>query len=121
MKITGKYAQSEDTLHSFAEGELAVTVTDPDPAAKRLKLTIERTDDNGDPVKVGDTLTYRITYENVGTQSFAVYPRESNLDGVTDPAVGEPTPRPYAGGAGWIRERPVHAPAATANSSPTTR
>lgn len=79
MKITGKYAQSEDTLHSFAEGELAVTVTEPDPAAKRLKLTIERTDDNGAPVKVGDTLTYRITYENVGTQSFAVYPRESNL------------------------------------------
>ena len=51
MKITGKYAQSEDTLHSFAEGELAVTVTEPDPAAKRLKLTIERTDDNGAPVK----------------------------------------------------------------------
>lgn len=93
MKITGKYAQSEDTLHSFAEGELAVTVTDPDPAAKRLKLTIERTDDNGAPVKVGDTLTYRITYENVGTQSFAVYPRKSNLDGVTTPqSANNPAP-----------------------------
>ena len=93
MKITGKYAQSEDTLHSFAEGELAVTVTEPDPAAKRLKLTIERTDDNGAPVKVGDTLTYRITYENVGTQSFAVYPRKSNLDGVTTPqSASNPAP-----------------------------
>lgn len=120
MKITGKYAQSEDTLHSFAEGELAVTVTEPDPAAKRLKLTIERTDDNGAPVKVGDTLTYRITYENVGTQSFAVYPRKSNLDGVTTPQSAS-NPAPVCRWSRLDPERPVHASVATASGSPTTR
>ncbi|KAB7788696.1 exo-alpha-sialidase [Bifidobacterium leontopitheci] len=31
LKLTGKYAQSTDTLKSFDEGKLTVTVTDPDP------------------------------------------------------------------------------------------
>ncbi|KAB7789817.1 GDSL-type esterase/lipase family protein [Bifidobacterium leontopitheci] len=56
-----------------------------DAQQEYLKLTIERTDKNGDTVEVGDTLTYIIGYENVSTQNIAVYPRTSNLDGVTTP------------------------------------
>ena len=73
----------------------ADTVYKPAETTKSyLKMTLTRTDKLGDSVSVGATLTYDISYENVGDQKFTVYPTASNLSGVLDAsATGHPVCR----------------------------
>ncbi|MDO4913678.1 MAG: sialidase family protein, partial [Bifidobacteriaceae bacterium] len=56
----------------------------PDAQEQPFKITvnIERTDDLGDTVYLGDRLTYTISYTNNTNEVLVAYPSESNLDGV---------------------------------------
>lgn len=70
-------------------GAMTAAAADPIPDENSIsdtymKLTLTRTDNLGESVSAGATLTYDISYENIGDKVFTVYPTESNLSGVLD-------------------------------------
>ncbi len=62
-----------------AVAELEVFGTALPPVQEFLTVALARTDASGAPVKVGDKLTFTITYTNTSTQNITAYPRETNL------------------------------------------
>ncbi|RMB59947.1 hypothetical protein EAX62_09470 [Tessaracoccus antarcticus] len=65
-----------------AVAELEVFGTELPPVQKYLTVALARTDVLGTPVKVGDVLTFSISYTNTSAQVIAAFPTASNLDGV---------------------------------------
>lgn len=56
------------------------------PTEPLLRVEMTRTDNFGDPVRVGDILTFHITYTNLSDQTFTAFPRSSNLSNVLPPS-----------------------------------
>lgn len=65
-----------------ADATAAVAATPQAQASSRLTVSIERTDDLGDKVYVGDMLKYTVTYTNNSDTAFTVFPSAANLSGV---------------------------------------
>ncbi|MDU0970270.1 MAG: exo-alpha-sialidase [Actinomycetaceae bacterium] len=67
------------------EGAEAFTVTGTQVSIKQnpLTVTIERADDLGEPVYVGDRLAFTVTYTNNTSTNYTVYPRTSTMEGAT--------------------------------------
>ncbi len=73
---------SPQTNKYVAVAEIAVFGTAVPAAPKYLTVSLERTDAVATPVKVGDTLTFKISFTNTSDRTITAFPRSSNLDGV---------------------------------------
>ncbi len=80
----GDGAEQQNKYVTIAELDVFGTVV---PAApKYLTVALERTDANPAPVKVGDELTFKVTYTNTSDRTVTAFPRASNLAGMLPPA-----------------------------------
>ena len=76
----GDGAAQQNKYVAIAELDVFGTVVPPAPTY--LDVSLERTDTVGTPVKVGDELTFKITYTNTSDRTIVAFPRESNLTDV---------------------------------------
>ena len=65
-----------------AESTAASEAENTANAANYMSLTLERTDDNGNELRIGQKMTFAITYTNHSKRNITAFPYQSNLKGV---------------------------------------